>query len=682
MALAAAVIDSVPVRYTATASVVVSPSLPDPLQTGGPEAVLRDDEVSTQAALLTSRDLAQSVIADISVGDAFGGLAHLKPVICGRVTLLSCDAVSPMPPAEQRLTSFLSRLRATPLPRTRVIELSYTDANPAVAAQVLNALVGAYQQQQILQRSADLARTSGWITERVEALRRVWLDAEAKTAKFTSQSGLTPSGSRLGSAPLVSQQVSSGATSLSAAQNELAAARARYSALKAASTTSDRRAFLAMRDEPGLVALNTQLAPLQAQLADMRQTFGANFPRIAATQAQIDSIERQIRVETTRILRAVEVELQVKQAAVNNLSASLTELRGDAAASSAKQGELSTLEDEARSARTVFETFLARAKQLDDRVGLLQSQVQFAAHAVAPAEPSSPPRSRLWLGALCLSLLAGTGAAWLRDIMSRGMSNISRVSDQLAAPFLCAIPAVSSRSGQRRLPHYVHLHPFSSVAESIRTLLTQFQLQGADGRPIRTVVIASATGQEGKTTTSLWLASAAAQGKRRVLLIDGDHRRGMISQRLGGKNRRGFSDMVFGGAGIPEVLQHDPELDFDFIGAGAPISRSFGKPDMERLRGLLRGLEQDYDLVIVDTPPLLAVTDALLYASLADGTVFLCRWSRTSRLAAANCLQRLRGAHATVLGVAVSMVDHGRLAQYSDELTRYDVRVMQRYYVN
>ena len=686
VALSAVVIEALPTRYTALASVVISPASPDPLQVGGrEETVLRDDEVSTQAALMSSRDLAGLVVKRVDIGMPPGLLFPVRQRLCAWGSSFLAGSSACAAPREitdnDRITAFLSRLKATPGVRTRIIELSYTDDRPAVAAAALNALIEVYQAQQIGQRATDLSRTSSWISERAENLRQNWLQAEAKAGQFRAQSGLTPSSSRDGVSPLVAQQVASAATSLSVAQSELAAARARKSALQAAGNAPDRLAFVSMRDEPGLVALASQLAPLRVQLAEMRSYSSSNFPGYTRLAAQVASLEHQLAAETTRALRAVDADLQVKQAGVDNLTRTLAELRGTSADMDGKQVQLSTLDDEARSARTVFETFLSRAKQLDDRAGLLTSQVQFAAHATAPDMPSFPDRPRLLVGGAVLGLLFGTIAVWLREYLSRGFSNVSRIGGQLALPFLCAIPAIGARTARRKLPLYVHDNPFSPAAEAIRTLLTNFQLKSSSDPAVRTVVVTSATGQEGKTTTSIWLAGAAAQGGRRVLLIDGDHRRGAINQRLRGSIEQGFSDVLFGNSDSAQVLQRDAEQGFDFIGSGAPVSRSFGMTEVARLHSLLQQFEKRYDLIIIDTPPLLAITDALIYASLASGTVFLCRWSRTSRAAVAGCLGRLRSTPANILGIALSMVDHDRLAHFSDEVTPYDMRVMKQYYV-
>jgi Mrp family chromosome partitioning ATPase len=155
----------------------------------------------------------------------------------------------------------------------------------------------------------------------------------------------------------------------------------------------------------------------------------------------------------------------------------------------------------------------------------------------------------------------------------------------------------------------------------------------------------------------------------------------MISQRLGGHEGAGFSELVFGNMSPSDVVQRDSRQNFDFIGAGGAVSRPFGRNDVARLRSLIGTFEQYYDLVIIDTAPLLAINDAFIYASLASSTVFLCRWKSTSRQAVMNCIERLRAVDAKLLGISLSMVDQNRLPDFSDDYTRYDVKVMKRYYV-
>jgi capsular exopolysaccharide synthesis family protein len=679
------VVLSLQTRYTASASISILPTTPDPLQVnGGSESGPRDDEVSTQALLITSRDLATDVVEKLALGAIPAPAGLFKEWTC-RYPALASHFVTWCSPARSttlssRVNAFLGSLRATPTPRSRLIELTYTNSDPDLAALVLNTLIEIYQRQQLAQRAEDLARTSNWVSQRAEELRRNWLEAAAKAGSYKAGSGLTPIGSRDGDSPLIMQQVGSSASALSAAQADLAAAKSRWDTLKTAANARDKTMFISMRDEPVLTALASQLSVLRAKRAELTSNFGTTHPDVSAVVLQITAVERLITAEETRALGSLQTNVAAKQAVVDNISSSLDRLKDDADKLTTKRVELSTLEDEATSAKAVFETFLARAKQLDDRASLLQSQIRVAAHATVPEAPSFPKTSQFLLGGMFLGLVCGAAAALTREHLSRGFNNISRVGRQLSLPLLSAIPAVS-RFQRRRLAYYVREHPFSAAAESVRGLATQIHLAAGTGNAARSVVIVSATGEEGKTTASLWLAGAVAASGQKVLLIDADHRHGMISQRLGGHRGTGFSELVFDNISTPDVIQRDDQQNFDFIGAGCAVARPFGRNEVGRLRGVIKTFEEHYDLVIIDTAPMLALNDALIYASLASSTVFLCRWKRTSRQAVMNCVDRLRAVNAKLLGISLSMVDQNRLPDFSDDYTRHDVKVMKRYYV-
>ena len=190
----------------------------------------------------------------------------------------------------------------------------------------------------------------------------------------------------------------------------------------------------------------------------------------------------------------------------------------------------------------------------------------------------------------------------------------------------------------------------------------------------------SATGGEGKTTTAIWLATALSQAGRKVLLIDGDHRRGTILHRLEGRAGAGFAELVSGLEDPARLTQRDMNDRFDYITAGTPMTRPFGPAEFATLQSLLNRFRDEYDLVIIDTPPLLAMTDALIFAQIADATIFVCRWNSTTRQAVAGSINRLARSGASLIGVALTMVDRGRLSLFSDEYRRADQRLIEGYY--
>ncbi len=657
-ALVLLVAGTLPPRYTATAVVSVLPGAPDPLQPQSTQQAVGDDDVATQAELLATRDVAAQVVAQTGYGRAPASGHPAAPSLDGRVA------------------GFMAHLTVTPQERGRLIDLSMTDRDPAMAARALNTLVSVFQQDQIAARTEALNRTATWLTQRADALRAKWVEANRLANAYRSQYGLTIGAGAGADTPVSSEETSHAAADYATAQADLEAAQARQSALHAAGAAG--------ADDPALVA---QLSALEVQQAELSAEHGAGYPANDAIARQIAVARGQLGAARARAVQQADTEVAAKRAAVAALSQNLTALQGQAGTLGVHEGELARLENEARSAQTVYEEFLARTNELDERAGLIQPSVQFAAHAVVPGAPSFPNRPRLALAGLALGLLAGIGTVLVREHMMRGFSNVSRVGQDLALPLLCTIPLVTGRRGKPELARYIVEHPLSEIAEAMRGLAMQIELAGeARGQaPVRSLAITSATGREGKTTSCLWLATALARSGQRVLLIDGDHRRGTIAEQLGaeqlgGHTSAGIAELIGGAKAASDMVQHAKEFGFDFIAAGRPMSLAFGAAELRRLRALMRELTTSYDMVLIDTPPLLALSDALAYAHVVDRTMMMCLWRSTTRQAVAGSLERLEAAGATMLGICLTMVDGDRMPMFSDELRHADTKLLAGYY--
>lgn len=660
---------ALPPRYTATAVVSVLPGAPDPLQPQSTVAAVGDDDVATQAELLSTRDVAAEVVAQTGYGLA-SEPSRLTTMLCRVVP--SRPSCHPAPPTfDGRVGAFMAHLTVTPKERGGLIDLSLTDRDPAIAAKALNTLITVFQQDQIAARTEALNRTAAWLTQRADALRAKWMQASQKAAAYRSRYGLTTGAAPGADMPVTSQETSHAASDYAAAEADLESAEARQAAL--------HQAGAAGADDPALVA---QLSALEVQQAQLSAEHGPGYPADDAIARQIAVARGQLAAARARAVREADTEVAAKRAAVAALSQNLDTLQGHAGTLGMHEGELARLDNDARSAQTIYEEFLARTTELDERADLIQPTIQFASHAVAPGAPSFPNRPRLALAGIVLGLLAGIGAVLAREHMSRGFSNVSRIGQDLALPLLCTIPLVTGRRDRGAIARYIVEHPLSEAAEAMRGLAMQIELAGETRgqAPVRSLAITSATGREGKTTSCLWLATALARSGQRVLLIDGDHRRGTIAEQLGGHTSSGIAELVGGVKAAADMIQHAKDFGFDFISAGRPMSHAFGAAELRRLRDLMRELTTRYDMVLIDTPPLLALSDALAYANVADRSVMMCLWRSTTRQAVASCLERLEAAGANMLGICLTMVDGDRMPMFSDELRHADTRLLAGYY--
>lgn len=670
-------------RYTAVASVLVRQSGGDPLALAAntPQVQLDESATTNELMFLNSHDIVRDIVEQTGFAAGAAPASALLRAICRVAGQIGpCVSLDVAPSLENRVSLFQSRLHVTAQPRSRVLEIRFEAGNPVEAANAINGLVVAVQQREIAQQAESLERTANWLEGRTQDLRARWMGAEEKVGTFSAANGLTQSANGRAGGLLIGQQIAEAASSLSTAQTELSAAEAKVAQVKSQLRNSDLQSLVKLADNPVLVAASANLLRLRNQQAELGQQHGQNYPGLAAINAQIDATERKVAAETNRSLRSIYDDLSVKRAQVDRLATNLVHLRSQGDALSLKEVELHTLDHEAAAAKSVYETFLERARQVADRASLLQPTIQFVSQATPPEGPSFPTRSRFLVAGLFVGLCCGGSAAIAREMLRRGFTSARQMSEQVSVPLLATIPNVGSWRGSKARSREVIDNPFSAVAEAIRSVAAQIALATQAQGSSHAVAVTSAVGGEGKSTTALWLASAAAQSGQKVLLIDADQGRGTLGAEMSVSAAPGFTDALSGRVAITDVIHEAPEFGFDFIPAGARMRGSIGPADLRRLQVSIKELKSRYALIVIDTPPLLAASDALVYASLVDQTIFLCRWQSTSRGAVVGGLERLRSSGAPLLGVVLSMVDQGQISHLGDSPSRREAKYIARHY--
>ena len=684
MVVGFAVLFALKPSYTATATVAISTQNADPLAPNGqqPDDRLEDDRPATEAAMLQSRDVAAAVLRQYPPKADEGGL-HLRARLCHAGVSFLCpgpDTSTPDQKLQAQIDDFLASLTVVPELHSRVIDITVKAREGQRAADLANAVVATYQQASLSRQTTDINRVAHWLDQRTEQLRQRWLDSVHKANDFDVAHNLTNTNDGNAANPLVDKQIAEIASNLSEAQGRLAAANARSQAMRDAAAHSSSRAVIALSQQPILVATANTLQQQQSERDQLAAKFGPSYPGIQALDREIASTRASLGAETGGALVSIREDAIAAQAEVNQISGVLAGLRAQAGEQGGPQAEYSTLSQEAQSARGVYETFLDHAKTVVDRAALLEPPVIVVSHASVPGKPTFPNHMKLGLGILVVAIVAGAAAILLRSYFSTGFSEIADLRDASRLPMLAAIPMIPSRRGRSILRH-VQQEPFSRVSEIVRGIAAQLSLIASGPSIPHSILITSASPQEGKSTLALWLGLTIRQGGHRVVLIDTDHRRGSLQQTLHGSPKcGGFTDLLSGRASLQEVIQSDSEIGIDFIAAGTSIAHPFGVEDIERLRLLILKLKQSYSTIIIDSPPMLATSDALVYARIVDSTVFVCRWQHSSRQAVTACLDRLRAFGASVSGIVVSMVGTNSPQTLGDDYSSRELALINQFY--
>ncbi len=696
-----------PPKYTAEAQLVVDPRPEDVLRLpegGLPGLEVRGNAVPTQMRLLLSPALHARVMADLGLFDdpdfnpfarlAEGevprapreGLARLLSFV-PESWLVSLGLAAERRPLREDEVARLAREIA--LGRFRaglevlgdnssVITVAYTDTDPERAARIVNRLVELFVDQQLKAKLLSTTRVSSWIEERLAELRAEVERAEAAVAAFRREHDLLTPG---GEGPTLSdQELADLNRELIRSRAELAEKRSRLALIRRLQRGgSDLDSVPEVAASPVIINLRAQETELLRQEAELAGLYGEKHPRMRQLRLEKKKLQDKIRLEIARIAAAMENEVRAVATRVATLEQELAAAKARTGANREVEVRLRELERQAETSRQLYENLLERYKELQRRERIVEPDVRIVAKATPPASPSSPgPRLFAAVG-FGASFVFATFLALLLERFDRTFKTAREVEAELGLPVLARVPLLRLKRGQRPLRHLLD-KPLSAYAEAVRSVYTGLRL-GSPDRPPGVVCITSALPEEGKTTLATALALFAARSGKRVLLLDLDLRHPSIHRELGLQPRTGLVEYVQGEAEIGEVIHRDPATGLAFVPVKARTPNPTDVLESPELRELLDSARREFDLVVIDTAPVGAVTDGKLAALLAERVVFAVRWAHTEREAVVEAVRGLRELGIEPAGVVFTLVDLERAAKYGyGDVGRYYHKA-SKYYV-
>lgn len=640
-------------RYLATAQVALERSAEQVIKVDSVIPTTDPDSaaVDTEVQVLRSPELIGRVVdrLRLSSDPAFNNTAGqgpptAKPDLIGR---------------QRAIGTLLGGLTVKRDGLSYAISVSFEGSTPVQSAQIANALVDDYVSGQVGSKTDATQRASKFLEERLQDLRAQVLGAEREVAEYRSAHSLFA----VSEASTVTQQELSGlSTQLAQAKAENAAAQARLSAARSQLSRGRSGEELGdSLDSPVVSQLRAQRAEVAREVGALEKRYGPRHPDLVRAQSQLRVADQQIAAEVQRIVSNVSIQASIASQRAGSLAGSVAQSQGKLASDNEASVRLGELERNAESARTLYQAFLDRYRQTVAQAGLEQSDSYIVSRARVPGAPSSPSLLIYAAMAVVGGLGVGVLLVVLLQLLERGLETSDAIEDILGLSMLASIPDANTLPGYRKLglpapPAELLLkRPQSAYAEAFRTLRTSIQFAEAT-RQVRVVAITSAVPGEGKTTTAMGLARAMAAAGGKVLLIDADSRRRASSRQFAENVTLGLDEVLAGQASLEQAIVKD-SLSGAFLLPQRLDSKGVGLTESPRLAELIEQVRERYDLVILDTPPVLPVDEARVIASMADGVVFLVRWRKTPSKAASVALRRLYDVHAEMLGAVLTLVD-------------------------
>jgi capsular exopolysaccharide synthesis family protein len=655
-----------PVRYSAEARVMVDPRpRGSPVSADSRSSVAPDASLfATEVEVMTSPDVIRAVAQRLNLGSdpEFTGGSTGDPVLAATEALTDRVSVS------RDGVTYLVAVRAQSRDRVK-------------AARIANTMAAEYLRQSQLKRSQLAADQARVLTAELGPLGRQVVEADDAVAAYRAQHGIVASLTSTGGT-LTDQQMSTMAAELGRASAEAAAVRAAASAARAQTHGAGVEAITQVLNSDSLSELRKQRAQVQREQAQIATVYGPQHPASARINEQLARLDREINQAANGIVRGMESDAAAATARQYALRQQLAQLQERQEIDSKANVVALSLQRAADAKRNIYNDLSRNAQQQaqEARIGDVRAWIVSAAQA--PLTPSFPKTSVFLMLGLAIGSAAGVGAVVVAEARERGFRSAEDVETALNLPLLAAVPELSAKrtalarrrrraslpaAERTRVPaaspwNYVLDRPASSFAESIRNIRASLLDETSDAGP-RTVCVTSAVAGEGKSVIAVALARVMAMSGDRVLLIDCDLRRTGLAHLRPDQTRPGLMDVLDGVADAGAALNEDVVDGLTFLGQDSPVFTARDIFSGPAAKEMLRRVRGEYDFVILDAPPVLAVTDAWTISSLCDATLLVVRQARTPPRAVRSAMDRLLRRGARLHGVVLNRRPHGSAAE-------------------
>jgi polysaccharide biosynthesis transport protein len=613
----------------------------------------QDEVIQTQAQIMRSETVAMEAINMLNLYNKrpFSEVFQDHPYN-GQLTAAQRAAI---------VGIFQGATKITPLPGTGLIDVSFQSPDPEVAMNAANAVVDAYMQRDLQSRYQGTTRISNWLALQLTGLKKQVEVNQKALSDYAQKHNLLPTDSEGGN--LITDDLSTVNQQLAEAKADRIVKEARY---KMAQT---RNPELLISVAPGtiLASLRQQQADLMVQAAQLKSKFGPQYPKLREINKQLASVQADVDTEinnlTNRFAEEYNAALQTEQLMQSRLDA----LKQDAYQENSSSAQFDILKHDAEASADLYDALELKLKEAGVTAGLSSTTVDIIDRATIPLVPVLPTKRSDLLFGFIGGLMGGIAVAFVLESLDDTLRTSEETEAISQLPTLAVVPhfamkkdaaGTSRTDGPNVLPDMVsYLDPQSVGAEGYRTLRSAVLLSAADRKP-QVLLITSSFAEEGKSTTSANLAISFAQRQERVLLVDTDLRRGTTHLKFGLPNRSGLSSTLAGESGEEAYVHPIPELPTFTVLPRGPIPPNPGEMlASHSMEELLSRWRKDYDRVILDSSPVLAVSDSLGLATLADGVLILVRSGVTRKKALLRTRELLRRSGGHILGTVINDVN-------------------------
>jgi len=639
---------------------------PFPDSSGYDEYMDTDSYIETQTKILESETMALSTIKSLDLAR--------YPEYGGNPNAFIIPRIGQTGQRPAILGAFLGSLSVKRVPNSRLIEVQFEAEDPQLAAQIVNGHVQNFIEENFRSRYDATTQASNWLSAELEELRIKVQKSEDERIAYERENQIWTIDEKQN---ITTQKLADLNKSLTDAQTDLLQKQALYEIAK----SGDVDQLSQVRENNYIADILRRKSDLDEQFADASAQFGPNYPKVQHLLLEKQSLDEAFERAKKNVVASIEADYRTGREREDLLLGALDKQKAEANEMAEKLVQYHILEHDAESNKQLYDSLQQKLKEAGITAGLRSSNIRIVDPALVPTHPARPQKSRNILLAFLVGLVGGVGLALLREYLDNTVKSPDDIERLAGLPSLAVVPEVRSLNGhggrarsskllgdaqtageedeESRVEIVSFAKPKSQVSEAFRALRTSLLLSQAD-HPPQVILVTSALPREGKTTAAVNLAVTLAQLGDRTLILDSDLRKPGVRRVLNMAVGReiGLSSYLAGVASLDEVTFPHPQIQNLVMLPTGPIPPS--PADLlssHRMRDAISYLRQKYKFIVIDSPPIMAATDAVILSALTDGVLLVVRSGTTPKEAFTRTRDLLHAVKCRLLGVVLNAVD-------------------------
>jgi len=577
------------------------------------------------------------------------------------------------PSAEQRremlITRLVNDLTVKGGEKSEIINIKYQSPDPELAAEVVNAVADSYVAFGLNSRLSSARKTTSWLNDQITELKRKLEESEAALEAYQKTTGMVDTESRQ---QLVGAKLASLTAEQIKAQTARSEAEIRYNQVrKIEKEGGGFDSLISVLNSPLVLNLNAKYSEMKRRVSELSERYGEKHPKMIAARADLKQADKALQSAIKKVVGSIRKEYEVARDKERKINAMIARQKREIGDIRGKGFALAKLEREVENNRQLYETFLARFKEEDVAGDYDISNVRIIDRAIVPMAPVKPNKMRIALISVVLGLMLGIAFAVIRERLDNTFKTLENLENRLGLPVLGLTPLLKKLKKGELAERHVSTAPRSPFAEAINHIRTGILFSNID-RPPKVILVTSASASEGKTTLASNLALAFSN-LGRTLIIEADLRKPRFGGIFPKEHKHGLTNLVSGQEDLKSCVRQDAaNKNLFIIGAGTLPPNPLEFLSSDSFKKVIEALRERYDHIVIDAPPVLPVSDAIIVSRLVDGVLLAVRTEFTTHQMAVDAYRRLKAAHIQPLGSVLTMADAARMAHYGNHYYHYD----------